>query len=320
VTVIHLPARDIPVPTSVSPEAQAVLAMPAQKQADYPPLDDHDGWRAMVADYDATVGGLIGARVADAAVTTETRSIGGVPVYVITPDDLPMDDPRVYLDIHGGAFIHGAGTTCRAMGISTAIRLGVRVWAVDYRMPPDHPYPSPLDDCLTVYRGLLAELRPEQVIVGGASAGGNLTAALLLRARDEGLPLPAAAVIMTPGSDLTGAGDSFQTNMGLDPLLQGSVKDPTMLYAAGHDLTDPYLSPLFGDFTKGFPPTILTTGTRDLLLSDTVRLHRKLRADGIPAALHVTEAGGHGGFFGIAPEDEEISREIRAFISAHWKV
>ena len=75
------------------------------------------------------------------------------------------------------------------------------------------------------------------------------------------------------------------------------------MYAAGHDLTDPYVSPLYGDFTKGFPPTILTTGTRDMLLSDTVRMHRALRVAGIPADLHVTEAGGHGGFFGMAPED-----------------
>jgi acetyl esterase/lipase len=91
-----------------------------------------------------------------------------------------------------------------------------------------------------------------------------------------------------------------------------------LLYAAGHDLTDPYLSPLFGDFKTGFPPTILCTGTRDLFLSNTVLLHRKLRAAGIPADLHVFEAAGHGMFLGAAPEDRELDREIRAFVDAHW--
>ena len=171
---------------------------------------------------------------------------------------------------------------------------------------------------MALYRSLLQERRPDEIIVGGASAGGNLAAALVLRARDEGIALPAAVVLLTPGSDLTGSGDTLQTNLGLDPLLRGDGKPAFLLYAAGRDLTDPYISPLFGDFKKGFPPVMLTTGTRDLLLSDTVRLHRALRVAGIPADLHVTDAGGHGGFFGMAPEDEEIAREIRLFVDAYW--
>jgi epsilon-lactone hydrolase len=315
---LHVPARDIPIPSSVSAEAQAVLAMPPMDAVEYPELGDVDAWRAMIAAYDETVSAILGDRVATAAVKTEERDVGGVRVYDIAPAGLADDDERVYLDIHGGAFIHGAGDSCRSMGIGTATRVGARVWAVDYRMPPDHPFPAPLDDCLTVYRALLQQRGPEHIIVGGASAGGNLAAALTLRARDEGLPLPAAVVLLTPGVDLTGSGDSCQTNLGLDPLLTSSVMPAFLLYAAGHDLASPYLSPLFGDFTKGFPPTILTTGTRDLLLSDTVRMHRALRAAGIPANLHVEEAAGHGGFFGTAPEDQEILREIRQFVDAHW--
>jgi len=315
---LHLPARDIPIPTSVSPEAQAVLAMPPMEAVEYPALDDVEGWRAMIAAYDETVAALLAERARGASVTTEVLDIDGLGVYVITPDGLADDDRRVFLDIHGGAFIYGRGDSCRAMGISSASRVGARVWAVDYRMPPDHPFPAALDDCLRTYRALLEEYRPDDIIVGGASAGGNLAAALVLRARDEGLPLPAAVVLLTPGSDLTGSGDSLQTNLGLDPLLRGNGKPAFLLYAAGRDLKDPYISPLFGDFTKGFPPTILTTGTRDMLLSDTVRLHRALRVAGIPADLHVTEAAGHGGFFGMAPEDEEVMREIRRFVDRHW--
>ena len=144
------------------------------------------------------------------------------------------------------------------MGIGTAARLQKRVWSVDYRMAPDHPYPAALDDCMAAYRSLLAERAPHEIVVSGGSAGGNLAAALILRARDEGLPMPAGVILGTPEIDLTESGDSFHTNLGVDPGLR-SLMPINMLYADGHDLTHPYLSPLFGDLT-GFPPTILTTG------------------------------------------------------------
>ena len=313
---LHLPARAIPIPRSVSAEAQAILAMPPMAAPEYPALDDLDGWRTMIAEHNKTVSSMVSARAADAPVTTEQLEIDGVSVYDLAPFALAEGDDRVYLDIHGGEFIYGAGETCRAMAISTATRLALHVWSVDYRMPPDHPFPAGLDDCLAVYRALLRDHRPESIVVGGASAGGNLAAAVILHARDEGLPLPAAAVLMTPGVDLTASGDSMHTNLGLDPLIQRSESPALGLYAGDYDLADPGVSPLFADFTKGFPPTILTTGTRDMLLSDTVRMHRALRAAGVTADLHVTEAGGHGGFFGMAPEDEAITSEIRRFVDA----
>jgi acetyl esterase/lipase len=314
---IHLPARDIPIPTSVSPEAQAVMAMPPMEMDDFPALEDLDAWREMILTHDAAIEAMMAERSASAPVEIDEIDLGPVRVYDIRPNDVE-DDVHVYLDIHGGAFIYGSGATCRAMGIGTATRNATRAWAVDYRMPPDHPFPAALDDCLAAYRSLLEGRQADQIIVGGASAGGNLAAALVLRARDEGLPLPAGVVLLTPGVDLTGSGDSFQTNLGLDPLLRGNEAGAFSLYAGEHDLTDPSISPLYGDFEKGFPPTILTTGTRDLLLSDTVRMHRALRNAGVAAELHVTEAAGHGGFFGLAPEDHAITLEIRRFVDRCW--
>jgi monoterpene epsilon-lactone hydrolase len=139
----------------------------------------------------------------------------------------------------------------------------------------------------------------------------------VLRARDEGLPLPAAVVFNTGAFDLTGSSDSWQTNEGLDNLLSNSGTACPELYAGGHDRRDPYISPLFGDLT-GFPPTILLTGTRDMLLSDNVRMHRALRAAGVDARLHVWEAAGHGGFLGMAPEDADRFAELRGFAEEHW--
>jgi acetyl esterase/lipase len=180
-------------------------------------------------------------------------------------------------------------------------------------MPPDHPHPAALDDCMATYRYVLEHHEASRIAIIGRSAGGNLAAAMLLRARAEGLPFPAALVLLSPEADLTESGDSFQTNQMADVVLPGSLKETISLYAAGADLTHPYLSPLFGDLS-GFPPTFLQSGTRDLFLSNSVRMHRALRSAGVPAELHVFEAMPHGGFMGGTPEDEEVVREIKQFV------
>ena len=313
----HVPARDIPIPVSVSPEAQAQMAMPTPPAKPFPAPDDLEAWRTRIAAGNAQILAHAVARISAVPVAVETLDVRGAPVYAVTPSADLRSKEGVYLDIHGGALIFGAGECCRAWAVSTAQRIGARVWSVDYRMPPDHPYPAGLDDCVNAYRELLTHKEPHQIVVGGNSAGGNLAAAMLLRARDEGLPLPAAAILGTPQADLTESGDSFQTNLGLDALL-GSTMPANLLYAGGQALDHPYLSPLFGDFTKGFPPTLLITGTRDLFLSNTVRMHRALRAADVPADLHVFEAASHGQF-PDSPEERALNREIHQFLDLHWR-
>jgi acetyl esterase/lipase len=230
---LHLPARDIPVPTSVSSEAQAILAAgrlgPEPKEM--PALDDPAGWKTYVAESDEFVRSMVGDPLGTYRGTIEERVIGSFPVYVLTPDGVRDDDPRVYLDIHGGAWVPGGGDLCKMTAATSALQVGARVWTPDYRMPPDHPFPTPLDDCMTAYRALLDERRPEDIVVGGASAGGNLAAALVLRAKDEGMPLPAALVINTGAFDLTGSSDSWCTNEGLDNVLSSSASACPDLYA-----------------------------------------------------------------------------------------
>jgi acetyl esterase/lipase len=314
-----LPARTIPVPASVSARAQQVIAMgPLQPERDYPPLDDHGAWHRLIKEGDEQTREILEGRIDASAVDVEPAEFNGVPGFVVTPKGWASTDERLYFDIHGGALIQGGGEMCRLMGMATAQRVQAKVWTVDYRMPPDHPYPAPLDDCVAAYRAVVEAYGADKVVVGGVSAGGNLVAATLLRGRDEGLPLPAGALLLTPEVDLTESGDSFATNLGLDPLLRTSLMPANQLYANGHDLSHPYLSPLFGDFSKGFPPTFISAGTRDLFLSNAVLMHRALRAAGVPAELHVIEAAGHGGFLGMAPEDRELDNEIRRFVTDRW--
>ncbi|WP_019925352.1 alpha/beta hydrolase [Nocardia sp. BMG111209] len=316
---MYVPAKDIPVPTTISSAAQAMLALGRIGPVhDWPDREDTDGWKALIARAEAATRAMTDAEGQHLPATSEAIEVAGVRVYVVTPDGVPDDDPRVYLYLHGGAFIQDGGEICRFWATSTAVAVGARVWAVDYRMPPEDPYPAPLDDCVAVYRALLADHRPEDIIIEGPSAGGNLAAATILRARDEGLPLPGAAVLFSPELDLTEAGDSFQTNLGLDTVLVGSLMPANRLYAAGHDLRDPYLSPIYGDLGAGFPATMLVSGTRDMFLSNTVRMHRALRAAGVAAELHVWEAAGHAMFLGKTPEDADRAREVRRFVDETW--
>ncbi len=306
-------AAPVTPPSSISVEAQAILEMPPMPSLAFPDPDDREGWRAHVAAVDARVITFIRPPL-DTALPVERRLIAGVPVYDTAPDGIDADSGRIFLDMHGGALVYLGGEAIAFSAQAAALRVGARTVSVDYRMPPDHPYPAGLDDCVAVYRALADHYGAANIVVGGSSAGGNLAAALVLRARDAGLELPAGLVLLTPEVDLTESGDSFRTLLGLDRLRP--LMPVNRLYAAGTPLDDPYVSPLFGDLT-GFPPTFLQAGTRDLFLSNTVRMHRALRKAGVPAELHVWEAMPHGGFGGT-PEDAEIAVELRGFVAARW--
>ena len=302
-----------PIPVSISEAARAYLQRPAIDAPIYPAVEDSAAWLAMIEQRNQS----IAQRFTDdgLAVTGTRREVAGVGTYVLRADGvLDADTAPIYLDLHGGGLIFGAGDLTRVWGSMTASRHRMITWCPDYRMPPLHPYPAAVDDSLAVYRALLALRGPADIFVGGASAGGNLAAALLLRARDEGLPMPAALVLPTPMVDLTESGDTFHTLDGVHDL-RGQLP-VNLLYANGHDLTEPYLSPLFADLT-GFPPTFLSSGTRDLFLSNTVRMHRKLLAAGVETELHVFEAMPHGGFNGSTPEDTELDEAINSFLDKH---
>lgn len=316
-TALQVPAHAIPVPTSVSPQGRAYLAAAAKRFA---MMSGPEAASSQNPSADAAVQFLrpMAMRFNGAAETIGLHS--GALLYRMTPEGrMGSLAEAAYLDIHGGGFTSGGGEMCQLLAKIRASDYGVEVFAVDYRLAPEYPFPAALDDCIAAYREILRRCEPTTLIVGGASAGGNLAAALMLRARDEGLPLPVALLLHTPALDMTRSGDSYRANRFLDVNLYGGAADGPSSYASDSDPMQPYLSPLFGDFTKGWPRTILTTGTRDLLLSDTVRMHRALRRAGVEAELHVAEASPHGGFMGAgAPEDAEVIEECRRFMHMAW--
>jgi acetyl esterase/lipase len=316
-----VPARTIPIPTTISPEAQAALARPNPYggRDEEPDPSDKAAWETQLAERDAVLAEAVAQGVADASRAVEVREhkLSASTLYEIVPKALmPEASDKALFNVHGGGFTLGGGITAARMAVGMTALTGVRSYAPDYRMPPRWPFPAALDDAVEAYRFVLERHAPQKVAAYGASAGGGLVASCLLKARDLGLPMPAACVLHSPEADLTESGDSFETNDGVDPVLKRLTKS-IALYADGHDLKDPYLSPLFGDFSKGFPPSILTAGTRDLFLSNTVLMHRTLRRAGVPAELHIWEAMGHAGFYGSAPEDREVFAEHARFILDH---
>ena len=318
-----LPTRVIPVPAAdMSPQAQALAAAPYRAPAwNADPVDDA-AWRVLIKKLaDASLPPLAQARET-LGVSMESITLGGVPGYVFTPKTMPdAHKNQVIYNIHGGGYVYGPGVSGTAEAMLMAAHGGYKVYAVDYRMPPDAPYPAAMDDAMAAYKAVLAMSDAKHVAVVGTSTGGGMALALMLRAKAEGVPLPAAIAPGTPWADMTEVGDSYKTNEWLDNVLvsySGYLTHAAQLYAHGHDLKDPQLSPIYGDFT-GMPPAILTSGTRDLFLSNTVRTHRKLRRAGVVAELMVFEGFSHAQYLfnPTAPETHEMFGELAAFFDRH---
>jgi len=320
-----IPPREVPPPAGASEALRESIG--GQPRADASALPQAptslDEWRQQVAAADAARTEMIDARLDASTVTITADSIAGVPVHRLRPErvaDAFAD--RLYIDLHGGAYVYGNGRAGLAEALVVAERIGIPVVAVDYSMPPfDRGFPAAVDDAVAVYLALLDSYEPERVAVGGTSAGGGLTLAMVQRLKAIGAPLPAALYAGTPWADLTKTGDSLYTNEGIDRVLvayEGGLAAAARLYAGVESLRHPLLSPVYGDF-NGFPPALLTSGTRDLFLSDVVRTHRKLRAAGVVADLHVYEAMSHAGYliWTDTPESASLYEELRLFLEKH---
>lgn len=317
-----VPAKVVPVPETTSPQFRNAVAAPYRAPAWNANPPDAAGWKALVDRLAAAGAAGLPALRETLGVTSESAVIGGVKAFVIQPRTIPeANRNRLLLHIHGGGYVYNPGESGTLEAILMAGLGGYKVISVDYRMPPDAPYPAAMDDATAVWRAMLTMQKPQNMAVFGTSTGGGMTLALMLRCKAEHLALPAAMGLGTPWSDLTETGDSYRTNEWLDNVLvsySGYLTPAAKLYAAGRDLKDPQLSPIYGDFS-GLPPAILVTGTRDLFLSNTVRTHRKLRAAGIEASLQVFEGMSHAQYLLTpdAPETREVFGEMAYFFDGH---
>ena len=243
-------------------------------------------------------------------------SLGGVRVYTLTPEKLAKDKAgKVIFYIHGGGYILGHGVAGIGEAVLMAGLEGYKVVCVDYRMAPEHPYPAAIDDAFRAYKALLETTPAENVAVFGTSTGGGMTLVLGIQAARAGVPMPAALIAGTPWADLTKTGDSYVTMEGVDNILgtyDGLIRTAAELYAGGADMKDPLLSPVYAEEATlaKFPPTLLVSGTRDLFLSNTVRMHERLLLADRHAELIVYEALSHAQYY-LNPKAPETKTHYR---------
>jgi acetyl esterase/lipase len=255
------------------------------RQSAFPPGADVSEQRRQLRE-------LLSAQPLPADITVTKAVLGGVPAAEITVDGI---EPRhVVLYFHGGVYVMGDAALAADLASQVARRASARAISVGYRLAPEHPYPAAVDDALAAYQALLdSGTDPSDIAFAGESAGGGLAIATLVNARDHGLPLPAAAYVMSPYADLTLTGTTMTTKRDADPLLspeslQARIPD----YTAGHDPALGLISPIFADLS-GLPPLIIQAGTHEVLLDDAIRLARQAATADVQVTLGITPGVPH---------------------------
>jgi len=222
--------------------------------------------------------------------------------------------------IHSGSYCLGRPKVNAALPLQIAHATGIKVLAINYRKAPEHPYPAGLNDVVNVYKKLLKQGYASKAIAWfGDSAGGGLTPAGIMRLRAEQIPLPAAIGLISPWADLTGTGDTYQTLAKKDPMMYSweATIEAVWAYCGEQDTYDPFISPIYGDF-KDFPPILIQVGTKEILLSDAIRLYRKAKKAGVEVSLDVWEGMWHV-FQALpqVPEAQQACTEMGVFLKKH---
>jgi monoterpene epsilon-lactone hydrolase len=245
--------------------------------------------------------------------TVEETTVQGIPAEWVYAPSAASD--CVFLYLHGGAYIMGSLNTHRDLASKLSRATGARALVIDYRLAPEHPYPAALEDALTAYRWLISSgYAPENIIIGGDSAGGGLTLSTLLTLRADGDALPAAAVLLSPWTDLSGTGESMESRKEFDPWLSPeSTRMVPVLYIHDLDPRDPLVSPVFADLA-GLPPMLVHVGHDEILLDDSVRLVEQARAAGIDVTFKIWEEMWHVFQTFPIPEAAQSIEEIGAFV------
>jgi acetyl esterase/lipase len=281
------------------------------RQSAFPVDGDVDEQRRLLRE-------LLSAQPLPPDVTVTAGTLGGVPTAEITVDGI---EPRhAVLYFHGGVYVLGDASLAADLASQVGRRTQAKVISVDYRLAPEHPYPAAVDDALAAYEALLDNgVAPSDIAFAGESAGGGLAVATLVNVRDRGLPLPAAAFVMSPYADLTLAGTTMETRSEVDPLLsrealQARVAD----YTSGQDAALALISPVFADLS-GLPPLIIQAGTHEVLLDDAVRLAEQAATGDVQVTLDITPGVPHvfQAYYPLLDEAAAALDRAGQFLSAH---
>jgi len=312
------------VPATISPEARAIYekllpvaaAHRAEAKIPHTPADFaalHD------ADIARTEAGALASVKARNIIVRETQ-LGGVNVVESTPPQY-HDDHTILLHVHGGGFVLGSAKSSLGGDALMALATGRRIVSIDYTTAPRGNWRMVTDQVVAVYKSVLAQgYSAKSIGMFGDSAGGTIVPASVLKLRDQGLPMPGALVLLSPCVDLNLNGDTETTLREADPALDFALNKAFLAaYAAPEDMTNPYASPIYGDFKKGFPPVLIQAGTKELVLSDAVRLYQALKTAGGAAELDVYEGMTHvfQAYMTGTPEQHAAYAESNRWWTAH---
>lgn len=300
-------------PDTISSEWSAVLSALGQgRDAAVPSPDDVQAWQAL-QDADSTAKIKAAAPFVEAFNGTfRDISLGGVAVVEVTPDELARND-KIAVYLHGGAYVFNSARGAITSAILLADETGLTVMAVDYTLAPHSKWQETTDQVLSVFAALgEQDFAASDIVLYGDSAGGGLSAGSVLKMRDQGMEMPAALILWSPWTDISETGDSYVTLRDAEPFFtyQDVLGPSALAYADVADHQHPYVSPVYGDFKMGFPPTLIQGGTKEIFLSNFVRLYQALDQAGQTVKLDLYEGMPHV-FMAALPDSPESRVAIR---------
>lgn len=263
--------------------------------------------------------GMMSFALPPSGCTFDQVNVGGPEALWVRAVQQNPNSKATIFYLHGGAYSMGSPQTHIGVTGLLSDLSQIRVLSLDYRLAPENPYPAAIEDAVRAYRWLLQQgVPPESIVIGGDSAGGGLTFATLLKLRENGDPLPAAAFAMSPWVDLAHTGETMRTKAEEDPMFtEIGINYMAGLYLNGADSRSPLISPLYADL-RGLPPTLIHVGTREMLLSDSQRMAAALQKAGVDCTLKEWEDLFHVFHSAVyLPEARIACEEIAAFIKSH---
>lgn len=250
-------------------------------------------------------------------VRLENTHFGNVPGVTFTPKKNVRQN-TIFVFLHGGGYCIGSSRTTHRIGLANLSKTTSCVChSIDYRLAPKHPYPAALDDVMQAWKAIIADNPDSQIILSGDSAGGGLSLALMMRLRDEGLRLPDAAVLFSPWTDLTCSSQTYKTLSKADPMIYHGIPNDCAGYYVPNSANrkDPYISPMFGDFT-GLPRTLILVGDREILLDDSRKVGAKAKTAGVDIEVDIWPGMFHDWwlFGAFVPESKQCLRKVAKWI------
>lgn len=317
---------DIYIPRSISPEAQEYLAiLKEETRVDpFPSPDDLDGWRDMHAMNEAYFTEIDADIIAQYGPSLEEKLINDVATIEIRSRGW-QENGKVVLYLHGGGYVFFSARTSLVGCVPLADITGMRILSIDYAVAPGARFPVAIDQVISVIRGLYdAGYQRGDIALCGDSAGAVLATAAVLKMRDNRLPVPIAVVLWSPWSDITRTGDSYYTLESQDTLdYRTQLHNAALAYADPSQHRHPYVSPVYADYRIGFPATLIQGGTKEIFLSNCIRLYQAMDQAGVDVKLDLYEGMWHVfQALGITdiPEVDLALRKTAAFLRSHLLV